>query len=167
MTAQPENGLDVEAVNPAIHEKYSPNLYKWLKKQDKCTMEMVRVFTGVTGIWWIGYPTAGGDFHGHRLMQVLCKGRRVDVCCFCGKTDIKEVVGFWEEYTIKGRCAIDQGHEHYFLNAENRYTEIEDGNKRICHWCGQKQIKRMRRCVEYKTVWENVPRASGGKTRKG
>ena len=144
--------IDVKLINPKNHEKYSPNLYKWLKKRDESNRQKYRVYKKDDGVLYIGEILDGG-LSGTRLITVLCLGSKAEELFFCDKNQYKEVVGFWENYIRIGRCAIDPEHREYFSCAGSRF--IESNECRVCNWCGQKQKKVITTRVIQDVSWVN------------
>ncbi len=129
--------FDVKLLDPKIHEKYSPNLFKWLKREPM--RDHIRVFKDRQGRFWIGRVTDDDWFHGKKLYQVLCNGTKSGSAAYgySRYKDFEEVHGFWDDYQRLGRCAIDVDHQDYFLNSDSRFKEL--GDHRSCTWCGFKQ----------------------------
>jgi len=127
---------DLEAINPANSDKYSPNLYKWMRKKRRWPIP-IRVFES-DGHLYIGY-IHDREFTGAKLNAVLCDSRTQEYC-YVGGQKFVEVSDFWERYTAIGRCAIDQAHSMRFIGDEDRY--VEDGDTRTCQWCGAVQHRR-------------------------
>lgn len=130
---RPHNDIDLNAINPAVHIKYSPNLHAFLKSLRKSVREYQRVFKDAEGCLWLGY-VFDGEFTGQRLNRVMQKGARTQVFTFCGMEVPQEVTGFWAEYTRIGRCAIDPKHTGWFQNESKRW--VTENDCQSCTWCG-------------------------------
>jgi len=135
------NGLDFSKINPNKHQKYSPNLFKYLKK-NIVHKHLDEAWLDKDGYKWLGYINDEKEFFGAMLNRVLCLGVKESSGCyylaqFEGLTKVQD---FWSEYIRMGRCAIDKDHDTHFINSESRY--IENETHRECTWCGQKQFKR-------------------------
>lgn len=146
-------------INPRNGSKYSPNLYKFLKKNKGRSF---KVFEDKEGYLWIGDYEEGfgnpkGYFVGHRLIRVLCEGSKVIPFAWIAKSlgELKELRHFWDDYKIIGRCAIDLDHSMWFQGDENRFSKSEFGESRSCDWCGQKQKRVETSHKIIKTRWEN------------
>lgn len=139
-------------LSPHKSPSYSPNLYRWMRENahfynDGGVAEAVyRVIprtrtaesfgseTLLLGFPMNAYP-GDADFLGVRLTEVLCQGGKGGRWCFAGMTpDLELVEGFWDQYLAIGRCAIDPGHQEYFVGGGERYKI--DGDARTCLWCG-------------------------------
>lgn len=132
------NGLDVELIAPKHGAKYSPNLYRWLKKKSSNHRAWTsRLFRDSDGELWIGiYDAPNRELMGARLMAVLCHGSQQETAAW-QKIEAVEIVGFWDRYVQDGRCAIDEAHEMNFKADDNRWSV--QGDKRSCLWCGKAQ----------------------------
>jgi hypothetical protein len=145
------NGLDVQLIQPRQGAKFSPNLYRWLTlPQRKHRAWTSRVYADKHGVLWIGMLDQG-ELIGSRLYGVLCKGSQEESCCWVQLHGLVEVSDFWPRYIRDGRCAIDTGHDHFFVGDETRWkTNVEE---RECQWCGQSQVLSRRiETVEHQ-VW--------------
>lgn len=140
-----ENGLDLAAIDPRNGPQFSPNLYKFLKKQGRVRASAYRVFRDADNVLWIGSQDYGW-LHGARLMGVLCNGplERVwaHVPSIGFRGGLREITSFWADYMRIGRCAIDPEHQKSFIGDEARWTVSDDGNHRSCRWCGNAHQKR-------------------------
>jgi hypothetical protein len=151
------NRLVLGSISPARHEKFSQNLFRWLKK-NRTYAEYAQVWRDEQDTLWIGYQD-GTFFTGGRLMQVLCHGPKTKVFAYPLNrfTKLTQVEGFWERYMEIGRCAIDTNHAHHFLNADNRW--LTTGKRRTCQWCGHQQRLRSRKIVTIRHEWVASPSA--------
>ncbi|WP_247655481.1 hypothetical protein [Hydrogenophaga aromaticivorans] len=145
------NGLDLQSIHPRQGAKFSPNLYRWLTlHRRKHRVWTSRVYTDKQGVLWIGMLDLG-DLIGSRLYGVLCNGSQEESCCWVRTQGLVEVTDFWPRYMRDGRCAIDTGHEQFFLGDETRWKT--DGEERECQWCGHSQVmSRRTETIEHK-VW--------------
>lgn len=160
--------LRLRDLNPEKSDSYSTNLYRWMTAHahfftDGGVLDSVyRVKPGTrteesfgAGTLMLGYPINGHpgdtDFSGIRLTSALCNGRYAGSWCFAGMApDLTPVVGFWDNYLLVGRCAIDPMHSVYFSGKERYLTE---GNKRKCLWCGCCQTKVVTPRTVYDESW--------------
>ena len=154
------NGLDIKAIKPTLHEKYSLNLYNWLTKRGRTDRaKRSKVYRDKQGALWIGYFYSDEPntwFSGAKLIQVLSQGNRsmsgawIDV----NPQKLKELKNFWRDYTRIGRCAIDKKHLMWFRQSSNRWHV--EGENRTCNWCnkGKQHIHRWTETVEHEG-WVN------------
>ncbi len=147
------NFLDLGLINPKRGDKYSPNLFRFLKKH-RSLAQYGWVWKDPEGMRWLGY-IHDGDFIGCRLMSALCGWG--DVACypqvqFVASLDV--VKDFWPQYVAIGRCAIDPAHTEAFLSAENRFADR--GDTRTCNWCGTQQYRQTKKRTVIETVWVNL-----------
>lgn len=126
-----KNGLDINQISPDKGTKYSPNLYRWLKKQP--TAWAFRVYRDQDNTLWIGVLD-GRELIGSKLIGVLCNGAKEGTAAWQNIHAV-EVPNFWADYVSGGRCAIDSDHSVWFINDESRWRV--DGNRRHCQWCGK------------------------------
>ena len=139
---QPENGLDLAAIDPRNGPQFSPNLYRFLKGRGQTWATTCRVYLDMDGILRIG-SLDDGWLHGARLMGVLCYGLREQVWAHPPGSlgDLREITDFWADYLRIGRCAIDPEHRRYFIGDETRWAFSNDGHHRSCLWCGNAHQK--------------------------
>lgn len=126
----------INAINPEQHEKYSRNLYKWIKK-NKNFFKILNVYRNPKeeNRLYIGYIFEN-TFWGLNINSVLCNLTNNLLCFHSNITEnLILVEDFWEKYILTGRCAIDINHTTSFLNSENRWLYFDDGNKKRCTWC--------------------------------
>jgi hypothetical protein len=128
-------------ISPKLHPRFSPNLFKWLRK-NKNIADRIQVFiSSIDATLWIGFQDELGGhicFHGNRLMGVLTG---VDKYTYAhSATQFNEsltvIPDFWDRYVTDGRCAIDQAHAHGFVGDETRWHNTSD-TARACLWCGK------------------------------
>jgi len=133
--------LDIKAIDPKNGDKYSPNLHAWVKRSRYGLPDVFRNHEGALYIGVKDTNTEDGEwFTGAQLNSVLCNGLRTASYAYPPNQAEKLtlVEGFWEDYTERGRCAIDPTHLVWFLG----YRWTVDGDKRTCNWCGCTQIQR-------------------------
>ncbi len=137
---QPENGLDLAAINPRNGLQFSPNLHRFLKKRGSTWAKTCRVFRDADNTMWIG-SLDNGWLHGARLMGVLCYGPREQVWAHLPGSlgGLQELPDFWTDYMRIGRCVIDSEHKKSFIKDETRWAV--HGDERSCLWCGNAHQK--------------------------
>lgn len=132
-------------------DKYSLNLHMWLRKQHEHYLgAFFSPWSSVDGSMdysekakrspshiYIGWLDEDGYLMGSMLAQIICNGTKAQTWAFAPKLAFEELPNFWEEYDSLGKCSFDPDHCLYF-NRE-RYVETGDG-KRVCLWCGRKEI---------------------------
>jgi hypothetical protein len=130
-----DNGLDLELIAPDKGAKYSPNLYQWMKAQERRKRAWaMRVYRDVgNSTFWIGMLD-GRELIGSKLIGVLCNGAKEHTAAW-QNIDAVEISGFWIDYVANGRCAIDIDHSICFINDESRWSV--NGAHRDCVWCGK------------------------------
>ena len=161
----------IASVDPKVHEKYSPNFYKFLSRLPAYLKEgklefYIRQYKAdgesEPGQLTLGYV---GDNEGHtevRVIQVLCLSRvpREVSRMFSTVYDPDKNMTWtpfpelWADYTRVGRCAFDPHHNRSFSNNMNRW-DFKDGTHRTCNWCGLQQVSKKIRRVVYDSVWRN------------
>jgi hypothetical protein len=153
--------INLSAINPKKHPKYSRNLYEWLSHPDRRKSRRfkdIKVYRDSNDLLWIGCVTPAliGCSLMAMLNSVLCNGSKEKWGWRTG-VGMVEVEGFWQEYEAIGRCAIDRDHEIAFVGGDTRW--LQDGNTRHCQWCGQ-VTQRLHTWTEVvtKDVWRNVER---------
>lgn len=144
------NALDIKKINPRLGDKYSPNLYKYMRKNKGAQM-YARAYKDNDGHVWIGYIHEG-DFIGARLNAILCNGSKVLTFCYSRFDGLEEIKSFWPGYIRIGRCAIDPEHQTPFLG-DTRWEQKE--GIRSCRWCGSFTQKLASRAVT-KIITERV-----------
>ena len=148
--------IPVQDLHPKKHEKFSPNLHRWLVAGGKSSrITHSRVYRLADGTRWIGYLDED-FFIGSRLMGVLCNGRREDSAAYplARMGTMEEDIGFWDRYLAIGRCAIDPEHREHFINAQNRFSEVSK-DVRCCNWCGQRQVLKRWKETVTREKWED------------
>lgn len=131
---------DLSLIHPSQGEKYSPNLYSWLRAHKY--RDRLSVYKDEKETLWIGaIDNQYGDgqwFHGCKLISVLCNGKKEESMAYAVTahfTSFCEVRGFWGLYLAHGRCAIDPGHTMYFIGDSGRIKTLPEG--RFCSWCSK------------------------------
>lgn len=138
--------LSIENFKPKKHPKYSPNLYKWLRKRKK-TFQSLEIFSDEHNRLWIGniiYNNNGAEMlHGCLLMRILCNGSKSDFMSYLVSGHftgpLTPVLDFWEQYEKLGRCAIDKDHQINFIDESSRWKTNDD--ERECLWCNNYKQK--------------------------
>ena len=138
-------------VDPRKSIAFSPNLYRWLRKN-----RSMRLFADryeAEGVEYLGFLDDGGFLIGSRLWGVLCNGggERTWAFSHLGMGAIHRPL--WADYLKRGRCAIDPNHEHHFI--DDRY--IVSGKTRACQWCGHVQRREIYTVSEKRERWVDVP----------
>jgi hypothetical protein len=129
-------GLDISLIDPALHRKYSPNLYAFLRaRKHSSQLRLARVFIDQAGVEYLGFLDDTGCLIGARLTQVLCDGAKTAVVSYCGGNKWRELTNFWSEYIEDGRCALDRAHKMPFIGSEHRWHVA--GGIRKCLWCNK------------------------------
>jgi len=143
------NGITLSDIDPKKDGKFSPLLFRFLKRQSS-QETFSQLWKDGDGIFYIGWFDDTNAFVGARL-GVVISDPRAKTWCYEGMK-LKLVKNFWRDYLRIGRCAIDPDHDIAFLG------ERWDTKKtvRTCLWCGHKQ----RLLVSYVRVrkedWVNV-----------
>jgi hypothetical protein len=128
--------IDLKLIDPKRHEKYSPNLFRWLrkwKKESRSTFGHLGVYVDKDGREYVGEMRDAEWLHGSRLGTILCDGGRAMVFACAPSFGFKPVQGFWDRYVEIGRCAIDTKHNTSFQNSDGRYLISEDGYRAHLH----------------------------------
>lgn len=148
--------FDLKAINPKDGDKFSPNLYRFMRsrKGDRGMFELYREKS--TGYLYLGYGDDENWFYGVMLNRVLCLGSQAQVFAHPKGHNFEHVPGFWAEYRKIGRCAIDKEHDTYFAGDCNRWL-YRDADRRTCNWCGFRQERKER--IVTKTISEWVQTA--------
>jgi len=132
------NISDIKSKYNKVSDKYSCNLYGYLKKFNTVDLMRHRVLWDQTDGKPLHpmniYMLQGG--HGTTLLNIMWKQwnkywwqpERIK-----GYIDITEE--FWKDYISKGRCIFDVSHSTHWEGDEQRFTIIDDDTKE-CQWCG-------------------------------
>ncbi|MFK4706232.1 hypothetical protein ABIC83_003071 [Roseateles asaccharophilus] len=157
MQALLANDLDLNAIEPRLGAKYSPNLHAYLAlERNRNHCRFARVYRDPDGVLWIGFPD-DYFFVGARLSSVLVNGSKTQVFAHMRLVHtLVEVEGFWATYVRDGRCAIDVDHTRGFIGDDTRWAVTDE--RRTCNWCGNatQTMTRWTEAVE-KTAWVAEP----------
>ncbi len=127
--------VDLSVIDPKNGKKYSPNLFRFLKKISKrYGLHSIRVYIDNHKTKWIGIMHDDGWFSGCRLTAVLCYGAKEQIYAHPNMVLLREIDDFWAKYELVGRCAIDPEHQMFFIDDKSRW--LQNGNERECVWCG-------------------------------
>lgn len=120
---------------PSFGDKFSPNLYQWLKENFREREFETKVFINNDGARFIGFFDDDGWFYGSNLIGVLCNGKKEWTGAYppSHSKDYQEIKGFWNDYMKNGRCAIDPEHKEHF-RGNTRW--VVNGHIHTCTWCG-------------------------------
>lgn len=144
---------------------------KW-NKETQDTYEEDKPFdenTFFTGDIWIGKTDRedydSEDFKGYinwmygNSLGTILSGSRNKYTVFANPWNIKKTViditsWFWNKYIEIGRCIWDRDHDGWLAKDENRFTYIDDDNRK-CNWCGEVQHKEIKEetVVNRKEIW--------------
>jgi hypothetical protein len=135
----------IDNIHPDISQKYSENLYKFMRKN---AWLYRGVFRHNDGSLWIGMKD--GWFNGCRLNSVLAKGAKTETSCWAcePQSNWTLVSDFWERYLEIGKCAIDTDHAHYGHEKDGRW-QYHVGKVRVCAWCGYQEALMAETIVQY------------------
>lgn len=111
----PGNGLELGSIDPKQHDRFSPNLFKFLKARSVFA-RLGQVYRDQDGVLWLGFEDSP-FFVGVRLMEILCQGTKAQTAAYPNFWPLDRVENFWPEYLEVGRCAIDPMHKEHFRNA--------------------------------------------------
>ena len=140
-----------------ISDKYSWNLYRFLKKFIGKEVWSFQSPKGRIFLAILQKPgKKGQDNFGNFLntIQMNNINAKVDYYSWVNEdfTQYKEITEtFFKEYQTKGRCAIDKDHEGWLSGTKNRFTQIDAETKK-CNWCGV-ILKKKTRLIE-EIYWE-------------
>lgn len=140
----------LKAIDPKNGAKFSPNLYKWVKKFANRFPD-IKVYRDDLERYWIGEMTDDG-FTGNRLFRAMIDGKKENFWWPKAQEELTEIKDFWKNYLNVGRCASDSGHNTYFASVPDRWKTI-DKNNRECIWCGQKQKRIKKRVSRTEYYW--------------
>lgn len=148
-------------------DKYSDNLAKWLKKRKDWPVEAaflhwsnidgshVEIVPGATqpNQILLGHGKDGdGWFYGTKLNNILSDGTRAEQYAYPPKFQTTPLPDWHSGYVTGGKCFIDP--EHRWYSDRDRWLVSEDGNARICRWCGDfEQVKHETNRVIIDTHW--------------
>jgi hypothetical protein len=159
MTPEAATLTNLQAINPSLSPRYSPNLFKFMKRASRSFRRQLVYREGATGCLWIG-EIEDGFLIGIRLMRVLCQGGKAynEIGAMVNIAhDLTEIPDFWSEYQRIGRCAIDADHSMSFIGDEDRYSVSASGSVRVCNWCLRKQYLHRWTATVTKEAWSNAP----------
>lgn len=151
--------LRLRDIDPAKHPGFSPNLYRYLKRNAHFyrdggildTLYIVQEGTRLAEYVGAGTRMIGfdfdSDFIGGRVMSALCNGVKGDRACYPSGGVVVE--GFWDRYLQVGRCAIDPQHLENFMG--DRYDVR--GDERVCRWCGARHQRVVTERVVFDESW--------------
>ena len=162
--------MDLKKINPKNGDKYSPNLFKFLKALSPLRRESIQVFKRSEsklfcgdGLWIGTLDGKPGDqwLHGCRLNSALCFGvkaarREMFAHPIRSNENFELLENFWSEYERIGRCAIDSEHTQQFIGGHGRWAST--ATHRHCLWCGEVvQEKTTFIKTEVRDVWTTIP----------
>lgn len=136
-------------VDPKKNPAFSPNLYRWLRKNKTYLRCGVDRYVCEDGIEYIGWVDDTGCLIGSRLIGALCYGGREKTWAHMHLGKSAKLKPLWGDYLNIGRCAIDPEHSARFI--DERF--IETGKKRTCKWCGHVQKKEFYQVTETRERW--------------
>ena len=132
--------INLSAIDPKRHSRYSPNLFKWLSNPDRKNSYLfheIKVYRDSENILWIGWfdlsVRDNYNFLSVRLISVLCDSK--ENWGWRNRENMTEIEGFWQQYEAIGRCAIDPDHNMFFVGDEHRWRQ--EGDTRYCQWCSR------------------------------
>lgn len=152
--------MNIENFKPDETGKFSPLLYRYLKKNAKFGCNEVWQRTNIHGdgsysdTWRVNELIIGSSLgpcvHGRTLGSIIrgergCSGQMFEYAIkMFGLRNITKK--FWKEYANSGRCAFDPQHMMVMIGDENRFSFTDKGLARTCNWCGKVHIgtKRVR-----------------------
>lgn len=145
------DSFDIERFNPKLGDKYSENLYKFLKKNVKKygTPLVGKLSDGRHGVFW-RLCKCHIEYSGAFLDSISSWGTRTEI--YTWANEIVLVDDFWDRYEKSGKCAADP--EHRGWGMKERWNEGAD--LRTCNWCGLQQKKIHWEVVVKKERWETV-----------
>lgn len=130
---------------------YSDNLVKWLKKRKDWPLEAAFLhWSNIDGshvemkpeatqpqqiLLGIGPDREDKWFHGARLSEILCSGAKANVFAFPPRFETTPLPDWFGGYIKGGKCFIDP--EHRWYGDRDRWQLSDDGNSRVCLWCGE------------------------------
>ena len=153
---------DLDFIHPSRGAKFSPNLHAFLAGKKNLSPHhdwQGALMVGPLGpesppILHVGW-VFDHELQGARLSTVLRDGKRSTVWCYTQPYVIVE--DFWADYEKKGRCIADVEHRGSFIGDKSRFAE--DGDRRVCTWCGVvQQVERWTETVvKERERWVTVP----------
>ena len=145
-----------EKIKPKVKgksDKYSWNLYKWVKKKGFYPKVWFDTENRLNGeklefdkenfptyqLWIGGSDKEGLWFYGSSLRSILSPRCKEWANPWMANKHIDITDWFWNEYIKIGRCIWDKSHDGWLENADERFAYV--GNTRKCKWCGKWQAK--------------------------
>jgi hypothetical protein len=164
--------LDINKFKPKdikISDKYSSNLYKFLKKYNKQGYNKV-YFNPVDNydghlieLDMESLPFANiymgnmieGDVIGNSLARIVTGQTLYKLSCNINVKDewIDITKEFWKRYEAIGRCLFI-GHNSWYQDDYNTRFTYADEITRVCNWCGKTERKRIKEIIKHKEIWE-------------
>lgn len=164
--------LDINKFRPKdikISDKYSSNLYKFLKKYNKQgynkvyfdpvdnydghLIELDMNFLPLANIY-IGNMIEE-DVIGNSLSKIVT-GQSIYklICRINDKAEYIDITDeFWKRYEEIGRCLFID-HNGWYQDDNNTRFTYTDGITRVCNWCGKRESKRIEEIIKHKEIWE-------------
>ena len=124
------NGVNLADINPKGGDKYSPNFWKYLKRNG-IPAAIGRVYRDKAGVLWFGYEDAP-FMCVTRLMEILCQGVKAQSGAYSNLGNLAEVKDFCPRYLYVGRCAVDPDHQIHFREGKRFLAQTGE-----CLWCGK------------------------------
>lgn len=127
---------------PGASDKYSWQLYRWLKKHPTATTIWRGSWNSITGVsddpvLYIGEKRDGVWIHCRQLRNLCCAGQGLEMFAYGAPHDTRNwsdvTDWFWNKYREIGVCAIHGDYAHDF---------IESGDSRRCKYCGVVEVKK-------------------------
>lgn len=159
--------MNLNLIKPKIKnesDKYSWNLYKYLKKypNSKVYYDKINSFTDNEQMYNKDNLTKNDVIIGNicensivgvTLSQLLMKVPSMQFW-YGGakKTHVDITNQFFNDYIEIGRCLFDSTHDGWLRNTDNRFTYIND-EQRKCNWCGIEQHKEKKEVVKIIEKW--------------
>lgn len=141
-------------------DRFSLNLMKWVRKhQDYPLFVAYTPICCITGQHlpefnpdktcasqlYIGLGNMDdGWLHGSRLSEIICNGTAATSFAYPPRMNFQIIDHWWGLYLAKGKCAIDPEHSLYY----DRERWEEQGNSRLCLWCGEFRQEKQTHLVE-------------------
>lgn len=140
----------LKSVRPEIDgksDKYSWNIYRYLKKNLKGNVE---VFSdGTQAIIGESYQ---GEVIGVPLLSLM---KNFSSSNYCFSWHLTELPKFLNDYQRIGRCLLIPHDHPWYEGEDKRFTYVN--NTRRCNWCGQWQHKEIHKVVkrEIREEWRD------------
>ena len=143
----------IRSVRPEVPEKpdkYSWNLYLYLKRNRNKNIRAYKDKSGKTVVGW----ECDGGVAGFNLVSILWnnKAQEFFMDSYWG---LKEIPRYFEKYQRIGRCLMVPHDEPWVPGGEHRFTIVN--NTRRCNWCGKWQHKKIHKktVVFREEQWED------------